>query len=478
MSVDARYIDGAPLSTVRPPSLSSQGLHSFGSENIVSVDMHCGKALCLPACTALWIGLRFVLNLQWIGQKYRKKRAKISRKIIRKLSAAEAVGKNIYFYTKVMSWLDPRYFSKPLVEYAIASKPIKQLLPSCEYMSEAPRLIGAAANRHQGTMPAILGRMFSNACVNASSSAILMQRNIAIPRLYIKHPNAIITDHEFFLSQEHGRGAVHCLNPQALPSGIAVFGSGSANWYHWLIEILPAAFLAEGLPDEYASFPLMIPEHCGAIGTFRDASALFATNRARVLMPAGTPFRVGKLITIDPAVIGPMNLRASQWPEVADYCQNAEVLLAYRVAILKRLELAPGPPTRRIFLARSNVRRSFNQAELIGISERYGFEVVYPEGMAFREQVQMYAEAEIVLGASGAAFANMLFCQRGTRSLTWVLPQYAGFCAYSNLAHIVGVTLNYLFVTPLTPINSSYDAYCASYMLAPVEFEAKLKQII
>lgn len=478
LSVNTRYIEGAPLSTVQLPSLSSQRLHSFRSENNIPLDAHGRKAQCLPACTALWIGLRFVLNLQWIGQKYRKKRAKIIRKIIRKLSAAEAVGKKIYVYTKVMSWLDPGYFPKPLVEYAVASKPIKQLSPPCEYLSEAPRLMGAVANRHQATMPAILGRMFSHACVNANSSAILMQQNIAIPRLYIKHPNAIITDHEFFLSQEHGRGTAHCPNPQALTSGIAVFGSGSANWYHWLIEILPAAFLAEGLPKEYASFPLMIPEHCGAVGTFRDAAALFATNRARVLMPAETPFRVGKLIAIDPAVIGPMNLRASQWPEVADYSQNAEVLLAYRVAILERLELAPAPPTRRIFLARSNDRRSFNQAELIGISERYGFEVVYPERMTFREQVQMYAEAEIVLGASGAAFANILFCQRGTRSLTWVLPQYAGFCAYSNLANVVGVTLNYLFVTPLIPINSSFDAYGASYMLAPLEFEAELKQII
>ncbi len=428
-----------------------------------------------------------ILTLEWIGRKYRRRLAKHRRrlakhrkrraKIIFKISDSSTFRNRLHIYSKMFSWLAPGYHFKPLSDYAFASQPIKQAAGSCEYLSEAPRRSGDPAYRHHATMPAILSRMFSNACVNSNSSAIMARQTVAIPRLYIENPNAVVTDPEFFMSQENGNGLVHCPNPQSVRSGIAVFGNGSTNWYHWLIEILPAAFLAENLPKEYDSFGLMIPEHCDAASAFKDATALFAANRPRVLMPAGTPFRVEKLIALDPAVMGPINLRASHWPKVADYSHNAQVLLDYRAAILDRLELATAPPSRRIFLARSNDRRSFNQSELIAISEHYGFETIYTERMTFRKQVQMFSEAEIVLGASGAAFANMLFCQPGARSLTWVLPQYAGFCAYSNLANIVGVKLNYLFVTPLLPINSSFDAYSASYTLAPSDFEAELKKI-
>ena len=110
-------------------------------------------------------------------------------------------------------------------------------------------------------------------------------------------------------------------------------------------------------------------------------------------------------------------------------------------------------------------------------AQGYGFEAVYPEQLSFREQVETFASAEMVMGPSGAAYANMLFCQKKTRWLTWLLPQYAGFCAYSNLANVVGMDLRYLFVTPHTPIKSSFNAYSAAYTLESDRFSEALRQM-
>ena len=403
---------------------------------------------------------------------------KIIRKIIRSLPSTNYVGFRFALYSKMLGWLGSDYKIKPLSNFESVSQPIIKIAESCDYFSESPCLVGQSSNRHYGKMPAIMGRLFTNACVNSNSSAVMTQEKISIPSLYIGHPSATIVDSAFFLSQVDGKGVVMCSDPQSVKAGIAVFGSGSSNWYHWLIEIMPSAFLSESLSKDYDDFELMIPEHCATSSTFRDSLDLFAVTRSRILMPSGKNFSVEKLIGIDPVMVGPMNMQSLQWPEVADYSQNARVLLKYRAAILDRLNLTPSHSSRRIFLARSKDRRSFNQSELMEISQRYGFEVVYPEKMTFREQVQLYLESSFIVGASGAAFANILFCQPNTQSLTWLLPQYSGFCAYSNLANVVGVKLNYLFVEPQVPINSTFDAYSASYILSPSNFEIALKQMV
>ena len=423
------------------------------------------------------------MALQWVARKYRKRRDKLSRKkakIVRQLlakgAAADPAGPRLRLYSFLLSRLAPSFRALPLSDYTSMSQEIGQVADSCEYVSETPRRMDDTPLCHNGAMPVIMARRFSQAWVTGTSSAIATRTTIAIPAPYIGNRQALITDSAFLLSQENGVGIVHCPDPQPIAKGIVVFGSGAFNWYHWLIEILPAAFLAEKLPAKYARFPLLVPEPCGAAGTFMDSVALFAGDRPQIVMPAGAMYQVEQLVMIDPVVNGPMNMRAGYWPRVTDYSQSGDVLLNYRAAILDRLGLAPERPSRRVFLARSNDRRSFNQADLIAIAERQGFEAVYPERMTFREQVKMYAEADILLGASGAAFANMLFCQPGAQGLTWLLPQYDGFCAYSNLARVAGVTLNYLFVTPQSKINSSFDAYSAAYSLDPSDFEAALRR--
>lgn len=407
-----------------------------------------------------------------------RKKAKIAKKLLARMLDADRATMRYSLFARLTGWLAPAYRVGPLSDHAGASRPVVRLTDDYDYQSETPHEIGVAPLRHDGTNPAIMARRFSNASVNSNSSAILTEEAIAIPALYIGQQDLLITDPAFLLLQRNGSGLVHCPDPRPLESGIAVFGSGAANWYHWLIEVLPAAFLAESLPEEYASFPLLLPEACGRPGTFQDSAALFGGSRAQTVMPGDARFLVRDLITIDPVVQGPMNMQEGSWPGIADYSQNADVLRTYRAAILDRLGLTPALPSRRIFLARSNDRRSFNQDDLIAIAESHGFEAVYPERMSFREQVQMYAEAAFLLGASGAAFANMLFCQPGARSLIWMLPQYREFCAYSNLAAVTGVDLNYLFVTPLIPINSSFDAYSAPYSLEPADFRDALDRML
>lgn len=420
----------------------------------------------------------------WLVHKYKRKRIKLARNIAsivmkaqNKVGTSNASPTVKALVSNSLQLMAPSLQHFPLVGYEARSTPVATLAPETRFVTEPPRLIRANASRTAGIFPATMARLFSGAEVYSAGSAIIHSKVIAVPALYLDRPDLLISDGTFLLLQKEGRGIAHCPLPEVMPSGVGLFGSGASNWYHWLIEILPAALLAEGLPNEFDDFPFLVPEDSLKHLTFRDSLALFTKQRQVRALPPGRPIKVEKLIHIDGVVSGPMNLIEGKWPVVSDYSQNGDVLLRYRAAMLERLGVTEAKPHRRIFLARGHGRRTYNQDELLEIAKGFGFEAVYPEQLSFREQAETFASAQIVMGPSGAAYANMLFCQKSTRGLTWLLPQYAGFCAYSNLANVVGMDLRYLFVTPHTPIKSSFDAYRASYTLEADRFSDALQQM-
>jgi hypothetical protein len=81
--------------------------------------------------------------------------------------------------------------------------------------------------------------------------------------------------------------------------------------------------------------------------------------------------------------------------------------------------LSPAPPTRRLFINRSDTRKRsiLNEAELWPSFAARNFENVAAGRLPFREQVALFAEAETIAGPHGAGFSNLLFAPPGTKVL-------------------------------------------------------------
>lgn len=88
----------------------------------------------------------------------------------------------------------------------------------------------------------------------------------------------------------------------------------------------------------------------------------------------------------------------------------------YRERFVSAHDLAR-PPNRRLYLSRRGAgrRRLVNEDDLVAALARHGFEVVQPEALSVRQQVQLFAEASHVVGPSGAAFTNILFAPPDAR---------------------------------------------------------------
>lgn len=84
-----------------------------------------------------------------------------------------------------------------------------------------------------------------------------------------------------------------------------------------------------------------------------------------------------------------------------------------RAKIFRGYQINQTKPFRKIFISRSKAtkRRILNEAALLPILQETGFEIVFPEELSYREQVKLFAESKVVVGAHGAGFTNLLFCQ-------------------------------------------------------------------
>lgn len=72
----------------------------------------------------------------------------------------------------------------------------------------------------------------------------------------------------------------------------------------------------------------------------------------------------------------------------------------------------------RLYVPRTGVRRAVNEPQLIEIAREFGFQIHDFERC--QDEPQLFGTAEAVIGAHGAALANLAFCNPGTRVLELV----------------------------------------------------------
>jgi capsular polysaccharide biosynthesis protein len=77
---------------------------------------------------------------------------------------------------------------------------------------------------------------------------------------------------------------------------------------------------------------------------------------------------------------------------------------------------------RRVYVSRlrhatngMSSRIMLNEIDLIGALRRLNFDIVEPETLSAQEQIATFAEASMVVGASGSGMFNVVFCQPGTK---------------------------------------------------------------
>jgi hypothetical protein len=178
----------------------------------------------------------------------------------------------------------------------------------------------------------------------------------------------------------------------------------------------------------------------------------------RELLPADTQFIVpANLASFQQAEIDLMGLDSSRLvPFPANETWELETLYvavpirkspndtpehyeAYQRAVAKRHGVWLGSPTRRLFLTRRHDSHSrvVNEAEVISALSAHGFETVAPARLTLREQIELFAQAEVIVGP-GSGLTNMVYASPETKILEF-FQRSVGHHAFWAMANALGL---------------------------------------
>ena len=110
---------------------------------------------------------------------------------------------------------------------------------------------------------------------------------------------------------------------------------------------------------------------------------------------------------------------------------------------------------------RNGCRPALNEDEILAALKPWGITVVEPEQLPLSEQIELFSEAGLIMGAQGAGMQNALWAPRGCMILELISPRYFSG-VFWTLAESIGQP--YGFVAGFTPeggdpqqIGSTFD---------------------
>ena len=215
----------------------------------------------------------------------------------------------------------------------------------------------------------------------------------------------------------------------------AILVGGDSNYFHWTIDFFPL-LLSLGEMAELNDIPILM--HDGLTPYQREAlkMAKIDENRIRPLSYPGC-FPCDELIV-------PLFPPDKGEPQERHYRSKA---------LSKVHSLAPpySGNGRRLYLSRKDVarRKIINEDVLIDLLEKEGFEILSLEGATLEEQINIFSQADIVVGPNGAAWGNMVYTHPHCRmveinTIAWDIPYIENISKIRNQKYTKILTRHFL----------------------------------
>jgi len=219
---------------------------------------------------------------------------------------------------------------------------------------------------------------------------------------------------------------------------LAQGASGISNYYHWLFDLLPKIKL-------YSE-----------VYNLNELDYLYAGNLQDFQTESLVPLGLDKLKIIDS-----FNYRHIQADEIIctdhpnyykGFIENkSKDIPAWTVKWLKDTYLKHAKKFKcndKIFIDRSSSQSKhcqfINYNEILDFLTEMGFSKYKTENLNFFEKIYLFQNANFIIGAHGAGFANLAFCKKGTKVIE-VRPKNRTNSLYGRISEINN--LNYNLIT-------------------------------
>lgn len=316
--------------------------------------------------------------------------------------------------------------------------------------------------------PSINLYKFENATVHGESSHIILHDLIVMERLL--HVPVEHCDYSTgFIKGHDSKFAVYTSNYETVEVDKAFFlgGNGSWNYYHWTLEIVAKLkyFLVSDIAKK--EIKIILPDHAKNIESFSIMLEIILNNAYEfVYISRGQVANVKELYTITiPSNVVFNTSRGKSFEknylfydkESIDFIRESILSSAQYKAFVENIEEIK--IFKKVYLARNdNAGRSYNQAEVLDLVVKQGFVPVYLEELSFLEQVHLFQNADVVIGASGAAWTNIIYNKPNSQGISWLGENIKSFSCYSTLAHYHDCNLRF-FTCKVDDIDFFHSSY-------------------
>lgn len=380
---------------------------------------------------------------------------------IRRNRTALALARRVWQYgdrlchiARVYLAAPPRYPLQPLSTIVSMESRII-LAPSGSVVTPTPAVFPAARahclvppHARYEFPPIYLGTL-ANALVTGGTNLIRYRDTVVCHDLYDPHCDDTAEELHRRTYVHPLRGEISWLMPPTtalsrLSRAGAFTDACSANYAHWLTEVLPKVHL---FCREISNAGTPIVVDAGLHPNLVDSLRLVAGDLRRIIALApDETVMVEELLVISVAGYVPFGRRGRAGGGHSHGLFSSQGLTALRDHI--NGVLAAGTDSGRVKLylrRRAETRNATNRAEIEAFLVEQGFTVIEPECLSFAEQVRMFASADIVVGVTGAAFANLIFCRPATRIVVLASNyRHLSYWYWQNIACATGHRISYV----------------------------------
>ena len=243
-----------------------------------------------------------------------------------------------------------------------------------------------------------------------------------------KFTRAVITSDDRLLEDISTGSPSLIISSDRLPPPVAIEGTVAFlaknycyNYYHWMFEFLPQIELLGRSGIDIGSIDKFAVNHC-YFPFQRETLSLLGIPLEKIVETDNNNNHIQARQLLASSVIR----ESTKW--ACDFLRR-EFLNDSIIGVEKK---------QRIFISRKQRRRVINEDELVAVLSEFGFKSIAPESLSVAEQISLFATAEVVIGAHGAALTNTVFCSPGTKVIEIFAPDYVNHC-YRKLSSQVGL---------------------------------------
>lgn len=236
-----------------------------------------------------------------------------------------------------------------------------------------------------------------------------------------------------------------------IDQGVLFMDAVSTNYAHFMTELLPKVFAyTQSHPNK--ATPLIID--CELHANLLQALEMVVGEDAQLIgLEKGEPLQVKSLQVVSACGYVPFErrLHTNHFTDHSHGIFSPSALLGMRDLIKSKVATLSSNTEanvthKKIWIKRNSTYRNVSNAdEIQSALITQGFMVIEPEKLSLAEQVTIFSNADVIVGATGAAFANLIFCKPETKIIIIIAEfKHMIYGYWQNMAASVGNRVTYV----------------------------------